>query len=260
MATTDYDRVAPTYDQRYERNRYAGIEDTLRVFAGQAPRRILEVGCGSGHWLASLAASGHRVVGMEPSPGMLAKAKSKHLPAQLVRGHAEALPFEAGGFERVVMVNALHHFSDVRRAMREARRVLSSDGTLLTIGLDPTSDQDSWCIYDYFPTTQQRDRERFPATAEIRSWLLEAGFARSHSFVAERIEIDQPAREALAGGALARQSTSQLSELSDEAYAAGLAAIETAATAAEAHGETLRLRARLHLFGTIGMVEGGRYE
>ena len=63
-----------------------------------------------------------------------------------------------------------------------------------------------------------------------------------------------PARSALTSGALAKETTSQLSDLSSEAYAAGIAAIEAAAREAEARGETLLLRTRLELHATIGWL------
>lgn len=257
MPGTNYDEVAATYDQRYERHAYPGVARAVLEFAGAPPQRVLEVGCGSGHWVALLLEQGHRVTGLDASSGMLAKARTRAAAAALVKGYAEALPFASGSFERIIVVNALHHFSDARRALQEARRVLSGSGALLVIGLDPACDQDSWCIYDYFPGALERDRQRFATTSQLRESLADAGFGRCHSYVAERIEQDVPATEALESGALARHTTSQLSELSDADYAAGLAAIQTAAAAAEARGETLRLRARLHLFATVAQNEGG---
>ena len=71
------------------------------------PRRVLEVGCGSGHWLALLAASGHRVAGIDASSGMRAKAKSKVQTATRLHGQAETLPLENSSFERVIIFSAL---------------------------------------------------------------------------------------------------------------------------------------------------------
>lgn len=248
--TTNYDQVAPSYDQRYARHAYPGIASAVLAFAGEGPQRILEVGCGSGHWLELLDANGHRPTGLDASPGMLAKAQVKLPAVALVRGQAEALPFADDSFDRVLIVNALHHFSDPRRALHEARRVLGTGGSALIIGMDPAAGQDVWCIYDYFAGTRERDLQRFPAAVTLRTWLLEAGFLQCETFLAERIDFDRPAREALTSGALARHVTSQLSELSDEAYAAGMAAIEAAAAAS---GDALRLHARLHLYGTTAL-------
>jgi ubiquinone/menaquinone biosynthesis C-methylase UbiE len=257
MTRTNYDEVAPTYDQRYARNRYPGVTDALLKFAGKEPHRVLEVACGSGHWLALLAANGHNVAGIDASAGMLAKAKAKLPQVPLVNGEAEALPFKPESFDRVVIINAVHHFSDPRRALSEARRVLSASGAVLLVGLDPQQHPGEWSIYDFFRGTRERDRARFPPMSSICEWLRELGFERCDTFVAERIEQDVSAREALANGLLARHVTSQLSELSDAAYAAGIAAIERAAAAAEAVGETLQLHSRMQLFATVAESLGG---
>jgi len=60
------------------------------------------------------------------------------------------------------------------------------------------------------------------------------------------------AREALATGALDKSVTSQLSELSDEVYQHGIAAIEAAADAAEARQQVLRLQTDLKLHVATG--------
>jgi SAM-dependent methyltransferase len=252
--STKYQKVAATYDRRYEHLRYAGTERALREHVGSTPCDVLEVGCGTAHWLALLARSGHRVMGVEPSEAMLEVARTK-VPAQrLHHGSAEALPFANATFDRLYTNNALHHFRDPERALREARRVLRAGGAVLLIGLDPAAGLDHWCIYDFFAGTRERDLKRFPPTATIRRWLLESGFTECETFVAEHIELCIEARAALASGGLAKVSTSQLIDLSDADYATGIAAIECAAAAAEAEGQALQLTSDLHLFGTLGRV------
>lgn len=95
------------------------------------------------------------------------------------------------------------------------------------------------------------------ATSAIRGSLQSAGFRSCWTHLAELIEQDVPARDALASGALSRHVTSQLSDLSDAAYAEGMASMGAAAAAPEAAAGTLRLRARLHLFATVAHVNGG---
>jgi SAM-dependent methyltransferase len=112
VAKTDYERLAPDYDRRYETNRYGGIDDALRAFA-HAGQPLLEVGCGTGHWLAQLEATGCDPVGLEPSGAMLARARARGLRAGLVQDSAEALPFPDASFDRVACINAIHHFEDI---------------------------------------------------------------------------------------------------------------------------------------------------
>jgi cation transport regulator ChaB len=56
---------------------------------------------------------------------------------------------------------------------------------------------------------------------------------------------------ALASGALPQHVTSQLSEHSPDAYRAAIAA----SAQAEARGETLRVRSKLHLFATVARLQ-----
>jgi ubiquinone/menaquinone biosynthesis C-methylase UbiE len=255
MPKVDYDEVAPAYDRRYAENEYPGTEAVLREVAAGAAH-VLEVGCGTGHWLAAMRAWGCRVSGLDSSAEMLARARTRAADAELVRGRAESLPWAAATFDRVVCVNALHHVDDKPRLVAEARRVLRPGGRFLSIGLDPSAGPDPWCIYDYFETTLELDRQRYPAAAQVRRWLGDAGFADCVTRVAERILLDRPARECLERDLLAKTSTSQLSLLGDAEYRRGIERIRRDLDAAEAAGETLRLTGDLRLWATLGTVPG----
>ncbi|WP_028534494.1 class I SAM-dependent methyltransferase [Paludibacterium yongneupense] len=44
---------------------------------GDSPRRIVDVGCGSGRFAVRLAAQGHQVVALDPAPAMLSVARAR---------------------------------------------------------------------------------------------------------------------------------------------------------------------------------------
>ena len=249
----DYDSIAGRYDRRYQIHEYAGVRATLMDFVGESTE-VVEVGCGTGHWLQELArsagGSGERTIaGVEPSAEMIARARTAAPDALLVRARAEALPWRDASFDRVYCVNALHHFSDRARFFAEARRILKPGGALLTIGKDPHTERDSWWVYDYFPETLALDRDRFARVRMLRGELTLAGFSWSESFEADRIEAVQPATEAFASGIVDRAYTSQLTVLSDEEFDAGVARMKSANDAA---GGELQLVTDFYLFGTIG--------
>jgi ubiquinone/menaquinone biosynthesis C-methylase UbiE len=98
----DYDRIASTYDRRYEGD---GMSDTaaalLALAQGLRPELILEVGCGTGRWLADLRSVSDQLYGLDLSAGMLAGARARDTGINLVRGRAGQLPFRAASFDLV---------------------------------------------------------------------------------------------------------------------------------------------------------------
>jgi SAM-dependent methyltransferase len=248
----DYDALAANYDSRYRDTSFPGLEAALGQHVADAPGvRVLEVGCGTGHFVEVLSRHSARAYGLDVSRGMLQQARQRAAD-RLVRGLAEQLPFAAGSFDRVCTINALHHFDDRRAFLREAARVLRTGGGIFCVGLDPHQGLDRWFVYDYFRPTLALDCKRFPAASEIWELMDEAGFSDCASFEVERLKLAVPAREALAAGKLAKHTTSQLAILSDAEYGAGIARIERELARAEAAGETLLLRADLRLYASIG--------
>jgi cyclopropane fatty-acyl-phospholipid synthase-like methyltransferase len=110
----DYDALAAEYERRYADYDYGEIERAVLAFTHGA-ERVLEVGCGTGHYLRVLADHGHAPIGLDLSRQMLARARAQ-APGPLAHGRAEALPFASGTFDRVCAIHAFHHFGDHRWA------------------------------------------------------------------------------------------------------------------------------------------------
>jgi demethylmenaquinone methyltransferase/2-methoxy-6-polyprenyl-1,4-benzoquinol methylase len=118
--------LAPFYDRIFAGLDPARLRELLALPAG----RLLDVGGGTGRVAALLAGDVGQVVIADPSPGMLggARAKSGLLP---MRAQAERLPYRDGSFDRILIVDALHHFHSQRQAAPELLRVLAPGGRLV---------------------------------------------------------------------------------------------------------------------------------
>ena len=246
MTQVNYDAVAPEFDRRYAHNTFAGIERALaRFVARTAPAVVIEIGCGTGHWLAFIAPLARAVVGVDRSWAMLERARMTASGAMLARATAEHLAFTTGGFDRAFCINALHHFTDQRAFMKECRRILRPGGAFLSVGLDPHAGLDQWWIYDYFPAALAADRKRYAPTAHIRALLTESGFVAPKTQVAHHVPANRAFEVALRQGLLERHSTSQLMVISDAEYEAGRERL---------FRERPILRSNLRLYATVAQV------
>lgn len=248
MARVDYDSLAPAFDRRYANQSYVGIERALARFLGsQRHQAILEVGCGTGHWLGLQADGAAVVAGADRSMAMLERARVASPRAALVQATAELLPFASGRIDRVFCVNALHHFDDTEAFVRECLRILRAQGAFLTVGLDPHTGLDRWWVYDYFPAALDADLRRYLPTERVRQLLTDAGFATATTDIVHHVPAERPFEVAVEQGLLDRRSTSQLMVISDADYEAGFQRLSR---------ERPVLRSDLRLFGTLAYVRG----
>jgi SAM-dependent methyltransferase len=248
----DYDQVAPEYDRRYASRSYAGVAETLEGVLAGSGLDVLEVGCGTGHWLTMLGALGHRTFGVDASAGMLGRARAAGA-GRIAVATAGALPFAAASFGAILCINALHHFPDATAFVREAWRTLRKGGRFLSIGMDPHGGVRQWVVYDYFPGTREADLRRFPPPVQIRRWLEAAGFSETATGEAERMKERVSGRAVLASPFLGRRGTSQLALLDDAAYDAGIRRIAAEVDRAEANGEEAVFTVDLSLYATVAV-------
>jgi ubiquinone/menaquinone biosynthesis C-methylase UbiE len=113
----------------YARASYPAI-GKMREFAALPVRgRLLDVGGGTGRVASALGGLVEEVIVTDISMGMLEKApRPALLPASCF---SERLPFPDGSFERVIMVDALHHVVDQAATASEMLRVLKPGGLLV---------------------------------------------------------------------------------------------------------------------------------
>jgi SAM-dependent methyltransferase len=89
---------------------------------------VLDLGCGSGEFLALAAARGAEVAGIDDAGAMIAAAHSRVPHADLRVGSIEELPWPDDTFDVVTAFNAIGFADDRGAALAEARRVARNGG------------------------------------------------------------------------------------------------------------------------------------
>jgi len=102
-----------------------------------AEGRVLEIGIGSGLNLPFYSRNVARVIGLEPSPRLLAMARqferTGNGSVEFIEGSAEAIPLQDASVDTVVTTWTLCSIPDALRALRDMRRVLRPGGHLLFV-------------------------------------------------------------------------------------------------------------------------------
>ena len=104
---------------------------------------LLDIGTGPGWLLVKLCqlSPGMRVVGIDASPSMVARARKNTVDAGLsdvieVReGNATRMPFADSSFDTVVSTGSIHHWKDPTAGLNEVYRVLEDGGYALMYDL-----------------------------------------------------------------------------------------------------------------------------
>jgi ubiquinone/menaquinone biosynthesis C-methylase UbiE len=127
--------LLPTYDLM---TKLMGMHRTYDQLIAQAElsddMRVLEIGCGTGNVL-SRARRAHpnvELIGSDPDPSALERARRKLPDTRLDVAYAQELPYADGEFDRVLSSAMLHHLDATTKpqALAEAFRVLRPGGQL----------------------------------------------------------------------------------------------------------------------------------
>ena len=193
---TMFDRIAPVYDVM-NHVMTAGLDIRWRRRAAEAAvragDRVLDAACGTGDLaIADLRAGAGKVTGLDFSPKMLERARTKHTSIEWLQGDMLALPFADETFDAATVGFGVRNVENLELGLRELRRVLRPGGRVAILEITqprgalrpfyslwfdrivpllgkvlPGGD-----AYTYLPASVKR----FPTAERLAEMLREAGF------------------------------------------------------------------------------------
>ncbi len=175
----DFDSIRRFYDEEYYSDGKAStdlpwhsrrVAARLGDFSG---RRVLDVACGTGEWLAWFRQRGAEVSGVDLSGKAIHRCLERFPGGDFHCSPAESLPFDDDCFNLVTCMGSLEHFLDKRKALEEMRRVAAPGARFLF--LVPNAGFLTRRLGFYDGTRQTKAREDVLSLDAWRGLLHEAG-------------------------------------------------------------------------------------
>ncbi len=118
-------------------HRCAAFDAGVMWLPAQPGGKLLEIGCGNGDLLERMAALGWQVQGIEPDSKSADIALARGLPVIVGElGDLDELDeqkFGPGAFDAIIMSHVIEHVADPVALLRACRRILKTDGRLVTL-------------------------------------------------------------------------------------------------------------------------------
>lgn len=204
-----FDSIAPSYDRLnhllsfgLDRHWWRKTARCFRPVLAQPDARIVDICCGTGDMTAALLAlrpgQAEPVVGLDFSPEMLGRARSKYAAANVVwtEGDAMHLPFPDASVDLVTSAFGFRNLTNYSGGLVEIARVLKPGGQIGILECNQPDGLNGAMYNLYFrhilplvggAISGQREAyrylpasvERFPRPPQMLRMMTEAGFANT---------------------------------------------------------------------------------
>ncbi len=180
-STYDFAALAASYDEWYATPRGAAYDrlekEMIRAAlrrAGATGGRLLDVGCGTGHFSEFFAALGFEVTGVDISLAMLERARARLPECDFLLADAAArLPFRDASFDAAAAVTVLEFADSPRAVAAEIARCLRPGGIVVVGALHADSPLGAFLREN---PTEPYSSARLYTKTELAALLRDAGF------------------------------------------------------------------------------------
>jgi ubiquinone/menaquinone biosynthesis C-methylase UbiE len=127
-----YQQLSAGYDAEAGGGLFATDEPIVaECLSGRKPGVALDAACGTGRFAEFLSTRGHRVIGVDSSPDMLAYARRRVPDGEFRLGELDRLPLADDSVDVITCALALEHVPRLEPVLAEFARVLRPGGDLV---------------------------------------------------------------------------------------------------------------------------------
>jgi demethylmenaquinone methyltransferase/2-methoxy-6-polyprenyl-1,4-benzoquinol methylase len=130
-----FDFIAPVYEILHLGTKKS-FKTLWQLGQFQKTDKILDLGGGTGRISKFFVDKAKEIIVLDSSSGMIKKCRN-HSGLTCVFGLAEQIPFPDNYFDKIIIVDAFHHFQNQEIVCQEIKRVLKQNGKLLIEEFNP---------------------------------------------------------------------------------------------------------------------------
>ncbi|MGH2755557.1 MAG: class I SAM-dependent methyltransferase [Actinomycetota bacterium] len=181
----EFDRAAEGFAER-TKGRFDAMDvvSFARTMSGES---IVEVGAGTGNFLALFKDVAARRVAIDITHGMLAEARRRDPSLELIQADGSALPLRSGSIDLVTSAQAFHHIHEPLPVLKEMRRVAGPDGRVLIVDQIATERYEEMAFMTEVESLRDPSHAASRPASVMRMLVLSAGL----EIVDERLHEDQ---------------------------------------------------------------------
>lgn len=138
------------YTDEFIYGRYQMFEEIDTVLS-KLPKgaKVLDLGCGTGHFSSYIKTLGYDVIGLDPSTKMLDYSRRNFPDITFVEGYSNTLPFEANTFDLIISIEVLRYLDSkiVKESYKDIYRTLKPGGKILITHVNTLATEGYFLFY-----------------------------------------------------------------------------------------------------------------
>lgn len=147
----------------------------------ESKAKIADIGAGTGNYTVELKRAGYEIFAVEPEDAMRSQCLDKEI--NWIDSYAEEINLPTQILDGAVMINSIHHFYDIEKALKEINRILKS-GPLLIFTFDPNVAKQIW-IFDYWPALREYEDKNYLNMEQLKRIISSIFSSRVDEFIFE---------------------------------------------------------------------------